>query len=337
MADMEADRFENLKYTEEAFRTEALAILGEYNKSATSPFLLLEERMRDTAFARHTYKHTTIGFLADVKAMPGYYEYSLQFHERFYRPENCVLILVGDVRPQEVFDLAQRHYADWKTGYRPTDIQAEPPQSEAKTGHVDWPSPVQPLYYAGYHMPAYSDRTVDSATLEVIAQLLFAESSPLYQELVVDKQWVDLIQGSADNHRDPYLFTVVARVKSVDLVPRVEEAIDRAIAELRAKPVPAQKLTRIVSHLRNSFTLGLSTPGAVATQVAALLALTGDVGSLDRTLAQLPRVTPADVQRLARAVFQPTNRTVVTLTGPNAQPPAGAGKPQGGAPHADHQ
>jgi zinc protease len=336
IADMEADRFKNLKYTEEAFRTEALAVLGEYNKAAASPFLPLEEKVRDLAFTRHTYKHTTIGFLADVKAMPALYQHSLRFHEHFYRPENCILIVVGDVQPRQVFDLAQRSYADWQPGYRPNSIPAEPPQHAARSGHVDWPSPVQTLLFAGYHIPAFSDRSTDSATLDVVSQLLFAESAPLYQELVVDKQWVNVLTGSADSHRDPYLFTVIARVKSDDLVPKVRQAVEHAFAELAAKPVDAALVTRAVSHLRNAFALQLNTPGQVATQVGAILALTGDVHTLDRALAEYEKVTPADVQRLARAVFQAANQTVVTLSGPKTPSPAGAGKPQGGVRHADH-
>jgi hypothetical protein len=100
MMEIEADRFQNLEYGEEAFRTEALAILGEYNKNASSPFLPMYERMRELAFTKHTYRHTTMGFLADIEAMPGYYDYSLAFFDRFYRPENSVLLIVGDSTPK---------------------------------------------------------------------------------------------------------------------------------------------------------------------------------------------------------------------------------------------
>ncbi|CUT01121.1 M16 family metallopeptidase [Candidatus Kryptonium thompsonii] len=84
--DIESDRFMNLKYTEEQFKTEAGAILGEYNKSASSPFLPLYEKLQDLAFTTHTYKHTTIGFLKDILDMPNQYDYSLQFFDRYYRP-----------------------------------------------------------------------------------------------------------------------------------------------------------------------------------------------------------------------------------------------------------
>ena len=77
--EIEADRFQNLKYDEPSFQKEARAVLGEYNKSASSPFLKLNETMQNTAYTTHTYKHTTIGFLADIEDMPNQYAYSKVF------------------------------------------------------------------------------------------------------------------------------------------------------------------------------------------------------------------------------------------------------------------
>lgn len=314
MMDIEADRFKNLEYSEDVFRTEALAVLGEYNKNASSPFLPMYERMRDLAFQKHTYKHTTMGFLEDIEAMPGYYDYSLRFFDRFYRPENVVLLIVGDVQPQKTFQMAKKHYADWKKGYKPADIPDEPEQKSQQTGDIDWSTPIRPHMMMGWHIPAFDPSGKDSAALQLIGQLLFAESAPLYQELVVDKQWVDFVAGSPDDRRDPYLFTVFTRVKSEDLVPKVQQAIAEHIGKLQAKPVDAERLARIKDHLRYDFALDLDSPGAVAFTVAQFLSLTGDPGAINQLYAQYPRVKPQDIQRLAKKVFQDSKHTVVTLS-----------------------
>ncbi|MCR4416040.1 MAG: insulinase family protein, partial [Thermoguttaceae bacterium] len=122
VVDIESDRFQNLHYEQPAFQTEAGAVYGEYRKSVTQPFFLLEERLKDLAYDVHTYKHTTMGFEADVKAMPGAYEYSLAFFDRFYRPENVVLLIVGDVEPQPVLELVRKYYGPWKRGYQAPKI-----------------------------------------------------------------------------------------------------------------------------------------------------------------------------------------------------------------------
>jgi zinc protease len=324
MMDMESDRFKNLKYGEDAFRTESLAVLGEYNKSASNPFQPMYEKIRDLAFTKHTYKHTTIGFLEDVKAMPNYYQYSLDFFKRFYRPENITLVVVGDVQPDKVAAMAKQYYGDWTKGYKAPDVQPEPPQTEARSANLDWPGDIRPQFMIGYHMPAFSTENTDSAALDLISQLLFSESAPLYQELVVDKQWVDYIQGGADFHRDPYLFMVFSRVKSDDLVPKVKETVNRYLAELQSQPVDPKRLDRVKSHLRYAFALGLDTPGAVANQVATAIAVAGDAGSINQLFQQYDKVTPADIQRVARDVFRSQNQTVVDLSHK-------AGGSQGGA------
>ncbi|HEX9942017.1 MAG TPA: pitrilysin family protein [Thermoanaerobaculia bacterium] len=330
MMDIEADRFKNLKYAEDAFRTEALAVLGEYNKSVSNPVQPMFEKMRDLAFEKHTYKHTTIGFEPDIKAMPGYYDYSLKFFDRFYRPENATLVVVGDVEPQKVFDLAKRHFGDWKKGYKPADIPVEPPQKQQKKAHLDWPNPTRPYLMLGYHIPAFSTASVDSASLDLIEQLLFSESAPLYQELVVKNQWVDFIQGGPDLTRDPSLFLVLTRVKSEDLVPKVEETIDRYFKQLQSEPVDARRLDRIKSHLRYAFALGLDTPGDIAAQVAQMISVTGEVDSINQRFAQYQKVTPADIQRVARDTFRTQNETIVDLSHKAA---AAQGTPGGGANH----
>ena len=99
---LEADRFKNLKFSEEQYKTEAGAVLGEYNKNSASPTFKMYEVMRETAFNKHTYSHTTMGYLADIKDYPNQYEYAWQFFKRFYRPEYTTLVVVGDINENEV-------------------------------------------------------------------------------------------------------------------------------------------------------------------------------------------------------------------------------------------
>ncbi len=323
--DIESDRFINLTYEEDAFRREALAVLGEYNKNISNPFLPLYERVRELAFTRHTYGHTTMGYLDDIKAMPDYYDYSLSFFDRYYRPENSILLVVGDADPERVNELAERYWSGWESGYQPAEIPAEPEQTEARSSHIDWGGPIAPHMMVGYRAPAFSDSTAQSVTLDIISQLLFSESAPLYKKLVVDEQWVDQISGSYTDHRDPYLFMIFGRLKSGDLQEKVDTAIQEAIADLQANPVDKERLERIKSYLRYSFAMGLDSPQSIAMTLMNFLVLTGDPQSVNRVYEQYQKVTPEDVQRTARELFKETNRTSVTLSFPEpaAEPAAG--------------
>jgi predicted Zn-dependent peptidase len=93
--------------------------------------------------------------------------------------------------------------------------------------------------------------------------------------------------------------------------------------------VDPQRLARTKSHERYDFALGLDTPGKVAAQVAEVISQSGDVQDINRRFMQFEKVTPADVQRLARATFQSRNETEVTLSHPAGAP----AKPAPGGAH----
>jgi zinc protease len=327
---VEADRFRNLKYSVEDFKKEAGSVLGEYNKSASNPLLIMHEQLRDLAFTTHTYKHTTIGFLQDIKDMPNQYEYSLQFFDRYYRPENCILLVVGDVDAKKLVTLAKKHYGGWPRGSFKFEAAVEPPQTVEKRTESSWPVPTLPYLFVGYKSPAFSTENRDMPALDIISQLLFSDAAPLYQRLVVEEQEVDALSGGAPDHRDPYLFTILARVKKDDRVPYVEETITAEIRALQETPVEAARLEKVKSHLKYSFATGLDTANSVARQLAHFLALTGDPESINRLFDQYDKVTPADVQAAARTFLVPSGKTAVALYHRPEPPASGeASEPSG--------
>src|SRR5690606_14819635 len=102
------------------------AILGEYNKSSADPIMKLIEVQRENAYTTHTYKHTTMGFLRDIEAMPGQFDYSLEFFDRWYRPEYTTVIVAGDVDPDAALSMVERHWGEWERGSYSVGIPAEP-------------------------------------------------------------------------------------------------------------------------------------------------------------------------------------------------------------------
>src|SRR3989449_5879187 len=109
---LEADRFQRLKYPEPEYKTESLAVLGEYNKNSADPTEKVDEVLHATAFTKHTYEHTTMGFLKDIQDMQNQYDYSLQFYNRYYRPEYTTLILVGDVTREQAVGLTKKFFGE---------------------------------------------------------------------------------------------------------------------------------------------------------------------------------------------------------------------------------
>jgi zinc protease len=313
IVEIEADRFQNLRYAEPDFQKEARAVLGEYNKNASNPIEKMVETLYDNAFTAHTYKHTTMGFLKDIENMPNEMGYSRQFFDRYYRPDNVILLVVGDADPEAVFKLAEEHYGGWKAGSKRPPIPVEPAQKKEKRAELGWKGPTLPMLLEGYHTPAFSTTGVDGPTLDVLAELLFAERAPLYKKLVIKEQKVETIQGSNDAHVDPNLFTVLARVKKPEDLGYVEKAIHDEIARIAREGVDQKTLAEVLSHVKYAFAGQLATANKTASVAAQFLSLAGNLESIDKYFALFDKVTPADVKRAAATYFVPTNRTVVTL------------------------
>ena len=311
--DTESDRFMNLKYSKPDFQKEAKAILGEYNKSYMNPFFQFEEKILDTAYDKHTYKHTTMGFLKDIEDMPNQYEYSLQFFDRFYRPNNCVLMIVGDVEPAATMALVRKYYGDWKAGTYKATIPQEPEHQAERTCHVDYKGQTLPLLGVAYKAPSFDPADKEFASLFLLARLSFGETSAIYNDLVLKDQKVDFIQGFLDPHRDPYLFMVMARLKNVGDLQAVQARVDAAIDEAKAKPPDPTLLADLKSNLKYGFLMELDSTKRTAMSLIQVVHLTGGLAALDTFWSTVDAITPADVQKAAQKFLANPQRTVCTL------------------------
>jgi len=324
LVDVEADRFRNLSYAEREFQTETRAVLGEYNKSASSPVSQMFESMAEIAFTRHTYGHTTLGYLRDIQAMPRLYTFSQQFFHRFYTPDNCTVIVAGDFDRAAVLARVRAQYGSW-TGHRATPtIAAEPEQTTARRRDLAWPGATPRRALFGYRVPAFGLEARDSAALEVVHALAFSASSELYQRLVVrDAQLLALQSWAGELHRDPTLFVVEATLGEGATFDAIEAAVTDELARIGRGEADALRVADVVSNLRYAMPMDVQRPADAAQLVARYMALTGEVDTYERYRAAVAAVTPDDVARVARSYLTPARRTTVTLS-PAAQAPAGA-------------
>ena len=321
---MEADRFQHLAYEPAAFKTETLAVLGEYNKNSASPSQKLYETVRATAFKIHPYRHTTMGFIKDIEAMPDEYDYSRQFFDRYYRPEYTTIVVAGDVDAKKVRSLVDERWGTWKRGNFKPSIPAEPPQDGPRTAHVDWPSETLPWIDVAYRGPAYTDSTEETAALDAISRLGFGQTSPLYQKLVIEERKLDSLGAGGPDNLDPELFEVRARVKNAADLPSIQQQITATAEGFATASVDAKKLETLKRHLRYEFALGLNNSEAIAGTVARYVALRRTPETINRYYDEYAKLTPEDIRNAARKYLIERNRTVVTLSSNAGTAKAGA-------------
>ncbi|HEY6878922.1 MAG TPA: pitrilysin family protein, partial [Polyangiales bacterium] len=323
IVDLEADRFQHLSYDERAFRTETGAVLGEYNKSAANPSQKMWEALSELAFTRHTYGHTTIGYLADIQAMPDKFAYSRSFFKRFYTPDNTTIVCAGDVPHEQLLALVKKHYGGWQ-GKR--DQPAIPPEPEPEIGarrHIEWDGMAAPQLLIGYRSGAFAGegdlalrkaRLRDTAALEVVHGLLFDRSAPLYQSLVVEQQkLLDLQSWHGNYSRDPGLFVISAELRDPTPFADVERDVQLAIDLLARGEVDPARVDAVRSHLRYGLTMEVETADDAADLLGQFMAVSGTPDGLREYLDALASVTKEDVQRVATLYLNDKRRFIVTL------------------------
>lgn len=315
VVDIESDRFQHLEFSEDVFKTEAGAVYGEYRKNITDPVSVLNEKLQDLAYDRHTYKHTTIGFERDIRQMPGQFEYGRSFFHRFYRPENVVLLIVGDVQPAATLALVRRYYGNWPRGYVPPQIVAEPPQQGERVAEVRYPGKTLPMIDIAHKGDAFDPANREYVAALLLEDLAFGPTSELRKKIVIQEQKVDSLLSSVPKNRDQPLFEVMAMVKQEADLGYVRDEIYRTLEDFKRRPVDAKRLSDLKRRNKYGFVMSLDTPDAVAGQLARYVALTGDLAAVEALYAQMETITAEDIQRAAQKYFTPERRTVVVLKG----------------------
>lgn len=313
--ELESDRFQNLHYEEGVFQTEAGAVYGEYRKNITSPFAVLNEKMKELAYDVHTYKHTTMGFEADIKAMPQQFEYSKSFFSRFYRPENIVLVVAGDIDVRKTLDMIKKYYGGWQKGYVAPKVTPEPAQQGERTAEVSYPGRTLPILVIGYKGEAFDAKNKDLAAAMLLGELAFGENSDLNKKLFLKEQKVQFLSPSFSMNRDQGLYQIYSMVKKVEDVPYVRDEVYRTIEEFKTRPVDAQKLADLKRRNKYNFLMGLDTPSRVTGVLARVVAITGGVEAIDELYATFDAVTPQDIQNAAKRYLTPERRSVIVLKG----------------------
>jgi len=311
--ELESDRFQNLAYEEQEFKTESGAVLGEFMKSKMDPWSQIEEALYDTAFDKHTYKHTTIGFEKDVRAMSTMYEYSKTFFARYYRPENVVLLICGDVEPQSVFQMVEHYYGQWQKGYVAPKIQSEPEQQAPRKKNIVYDGKSLPILTIAYKGLAFDAQSRDYIASQILGEIMFGQTSELYASLVLKEQKVEFIAPSFGMNRDPNLNSVTAMVRDAKDIEPIRNAVLATIDLFQTKPLPAERLENLKSNLRYSFLMGLQNADDVAGSLVRFITITGGVEAVNQYYQTLQQITPQDIQQAARHFFTPNRSTEILL------------------------
>ena len=247
--ELEADRMANLNLTKEEFEKEIKVVMEERRwRTDDKPQAQVNEHFNSAAFRTHPYGRPVVGWMSDLENMR--VEDTREWYNHWYAPNNAVLVVVGDVKADEVYKLAKQHFGKIKPKAVPErKPQKEPPQIGERRVVVKAPAKL-PSLQIGFHTPVLNDPNQDwePYALEILASVLSGnDSARLNQKLVRESQVaVDVGAGYDMIARGRQgLFELAGSPSEGKTVAELEAAILQQIEKVKESGVTAEELKRV--------------------------------------------------------------------------------------------
>lgn len=311
--DILADALRNSTFDATELARELNVVLEEWKRSEDMPVSRAYTELFRLAFKSHTYGRPVIGWRETIIALDR--DRVLDFFHRWYRPNNVVLVVVGDVGLDAVRTHVTAAFADWEPATLPARARpVEPPQLEMRTSAVDMAVQEHHLLL-GFRVPSAHDP--DAVALDLLAYVLAGgESTRLVTTLEAQKELVNSISAFAYTPQDPGLFVLLASLERKKIAAATREMLS-ALVRLRTEMVSRAELARARSNLESEFVYRKETMQGQARLLGYSQCVFEDPNYETRYLGELAAVTREDVQRVAHTYFQPQN-LVSVLAGADA-------------------
>jgi zinc protease len=316
--DLESDRLANLSFDPEVIESERGVVYSERRlRTEDSNEGFLYEQVQSTAFVAHPYQIPTVGWPADIQSWK--IEDLQKFFKTYYAPNNCTLVLVGDVSAEEVFALAKQYLEPIPRQDPPPAVRTtEPEQLGEKRVSVEREAST-PLIYLAYKSPAANSAEGPAINL-LMSILTEGASSRLHRLLVEEKKLAIEVDGSFQEGFDPGLTWLHLTLPEGADVVTVEKALDAALGQVVAQGVTDAELLRAKNLYASTFWKQIATIDGKASLLGSFEVFEGDYRKLFDSPASFEKVTRDDVQKAAALIFNKSRRTVGVLQSPEAKP-----------------
>ncbi|MDH3526981.1 MAG: insulinase family protein [Gammaproteobacteria bacterium] len=314
--ELEADRMRNLQLDESEFAKERKVVMEERRlRTEDKPTSLTYEQFQATAFTSSSYRNPTIGWMDDLENLQ--LDDLQVWYERWYAPNNAVLVVVGDVQPDAVFKLAKQHFGPLK----PEQIQApkpriEPPQPGQRRITVSVPAEV-PYLLMGFKVPVLGTAADvwEVYALEVLSGILDGgDSARLTRELVRGSQVASSAGAGYDLYdRQTSLFLIEGTPANGQDIEAVEQALHEQIRRLQERPVEAGELARVKAQVVASDVFEQDSIYYQAMQIGRLESVGLDWSLMDEYVERVNAVTAEQVQAVAKKYLVARQQTLAVL------------------------
>ncbi len=309
MMRMEADRMRNIRLTENDIITERDVVLEERNqRTENNPRALFGEQMNAAQYLNHRYGAPIIGWRHEMEALD--MDDALSFYQTHYAPNNAILVVTGDVDPDEVRALADQYYGVIPANPDlPERIRSqEPPQTAERRLTFKDARVAQPYVQRSYLAPERdAGEQEKAAALFLLAELLGGSTTSYLNEKLQFEQQKVVYTGAfykGVSLDDTTFDLIVVPAEGVSLQD-AEDAMDQAVADFIAEGVKDEDLERIKMQLRAAQTYARDNVDGIGNRYGRALTSGLTVEDVQAWPDILQAVTGDEIIAAAREVLQP--------------------------------
>ena len=309
--DLEADRIAHLNFDTVMIESERGVILSERSTGLeNNPLEQLWQEIQATAFIAHPYMWPVIGWESDIK---NWTKADLEnYFHTYYAPNNCLVVISGDVKLDEVKSLAQKYFEPIPAGPEPRKVHTvEPPQTGERRVFVQREVP-SPYLMITYHVPQTGSD--DYYALDLLSSILSqGRSSRLYSSLVEENQLALEVGTYYGDAFDPTLFYFYGVCNDAVQASELEKAILDEVAKLIDEGINENELQKVKNQKLMEFYRTMETINGLSNTIGTYELFFGDYKKLFSATDDYKKVTVADIERVAAKYFTKQNRTVGIL------------------------
>lgn len=314
---LESDRMLGLAFNERSLEVQRKVVVEEFaQRYLNQPYGDIWLLLRPLAYERHPYRWATIG--RDIEHIrQATMEEVRAFFERYYKPNNAILSIAGDLEPERVFDAVERWFGPIPAGEEVADeIPQEPEQTAPRRLEVRRPVPASVIYIA-FHMGGRTSR--EAVVCDVVSDILSnGTSSRLYQRLVKESPLFSSVNAYISGDVDPGLFLVTGHVMEGVSMAEAEAALWAELERLKTEPVDDYELEKVKNKFEANDIFGQINVLNKAMNLAYFEML-GDASMIDTEVAEHNSVTRDEIQAVSRRVFRPANSSTLLYLAEKAQ------------------
>ncbi len=302
---MEADRMVNSHISQEDLSSEFSVVRNEFEIGESNPMRVLMQRLASAAFEWHNYGKSTIGNRSDIERVPA--STLKKFYEKYYQPDNAVLVVAGDFKPEQALSLVEKYFGAIPKPDRILDdtYTVEPEQDGARLVELRRNGDVAACG-AVYHISAATHP--DFAAIDVLNEVLTDQPSGRLYKALVESGMASSVSSFAFGTKEPGLLYALAEVSAGDSVPPVLDKMTSIMESLAGAEITDDEVNRAKRKLAKNIEMSLKDSGRVGVALSNWIAV-GDWRTFFLHRDRVESVTVEHVRKVASHYLKASNRT----------------------------